>query len=133
MNNPIAVRWLEDATAIVMARIEDRPLAPNTRGTPLVQADIASIVYSVYDITTDGAESVVAGHNAQSLSAASVIFDSLQGWHVDGVGHNFRTTIAATAFPTGGNKYRIEVKVTHVDGRVGHVRWEGPADKIYSS
>lgn len=133
MDSVIATRWLEDSTAVIMARIEDRPTAPNSRGTPLVQANIASLVYSMYDVTTEGSEAVVSGHNAQSLSAASVIFDTLQGWNRDGVGHNFRTTIAASAFPTGGNKYRIEVKVTHTDGRVGTVRWEGPADKIYSS
>ena len=133
MESPIAVRWLEDSTAIIMARIEDRPTAPNSRGTALLRANLSAITYWVYDVTTEGSEAVVSGHNGVSLTISDVIFDTLQGWHVDGVGHNFRKTLAATAFPTGGNKYRVEVKWTHTDGRIGFTRWEGPADKIYSS
>lgn len=123
-----AVRWLEDSSAVLMARVEDRPTAPNSRGVPLVEDDLSDIVYSVHDVSLDGVE-VISGR----LTISGAVFDSLQEWDVDSVGHNFRTVLSPHAFPTGGNEYRVEVRWTHVDGRVGFTRWQGPADRVFLS
>lgn len=109
-----------------MARVTDRPTAPGQEGTPFIAANFSAITYSVYDITEKGGEAVVSGHDAASLTPASVIYATLQGWHVDTKGHNFRTVIGPTAFPTGNARYRVAVKFTHTDGRVGKVLYEGP-------
>lgn len=127
---PIAVRFLEDSSAEIMCRVTDRPTAPGAEGTPFVQSNFSAITYSVYDITDEGDEAVVSGHDAASLTISSVVFNSLQGWSVDTTGHNFRAVIGPTAFPTGNARYRIAVKFTHTDGRVGHGVWEGPCQPL---
>lgn len=122
----------EDKSVTLMARLTQRPTAPDTPGTPLTQANFSSMTYTVTD---RGASppAAVSGHDDASLTVASVIFDTLQGWHVDTIGHNFRTTIAGTAFPTGGNKYQIEVEYTLTSGETGAAIWEATANPLYTS
>lgn len=126
----IEVDLLEDASATFMARVESRPTAPGALGTPLVQADVSTIVYTVYDVT---AAAAVTGHSGQSLTVSSVVFNTLQGWDTDTIGHNFRATLAGTAFPVGGNTYQVEFKFTMADGTVGFVIFNGEAEAIYTS
>ena len=109
----------EDGHCTVMARMADRPTAPNTAGTALTQASFSSISYSVHD----SSNVVVSGHDAQALTIASVVFDTLQGWSRDSTGHNFRYTVAAGAFATGDSVYTITVKFTLTSGVVGYASY----------
>lgn len=136
MASAIQVDWLEDSSATIMCRIEGRPLGPGQRGAPLLAASFSAISYSVVDITDPAVPVVVTGHNAIALVPATVISSGLEPWHVDDVGHNFRHTIAASPnnpFPTGKNRYEVEVKWTLTDGMIGHTRWDGPAHPLYAS
>lgn len=133
MSGVIDVEWLEDSSAVIMARVEGRPLAPGARGAALVAADFSAINYSVVDVTTPGNEQVVSGHSDVALAPATVISAGLEPWHVDTVGHNFRARIAETAFPIGDHEYQVEVKWTHADGLVGHTRWRGKAQPVFRS
>lgn len=126
---PIAVHWLEDSTPEVMARIEDWPTAPNTRGAALLEEDLSAITYEVHELAAGSSTVTVSGQ----LAIPNVIFDELQGWAFDGVGHNFRARLPITAFPTGNSNYRLEVKWTHTDTRVGFTCWEGAADNVFST
>lgn len=130
---PIAAEWCEDSSAVLMCRLENRPTSPNSRGTPFVQAGISSATLYVYDTTVAASPVAVSGFTALSLTVASVIFDTLQGWSVDSVGANFKYTIGPTAFPTGGHRYRVTVKWVFADGTIGHTQWEGPALSVDES
>lgn len=134
----IEVDFLEDASATIMCRIEGRPTAPGSRGSALASTDFTTISYTVVDITTTSASTVVAGHSGVALTPGTVISSGLQPWHVDAIGHNFRHTVKATTanqepFPTGGNTYQVEVKWTHTDGSIGYTRWTGDAQSVYGS
>lgn len=94
----------------------------------MTQANLSAITLVVTD-TGSGTETLAS----TSLTISSVIFDTLQGWVKDNIGHNFRYTIGPTAFPTGGAKYVAEVKWTHTDGRTGHTVFEGIAKSLYRS
>lgn len=128
--SPLRVRFKEDRSCQIFRRVSEYGLAPGTEGAPFVQADFSAIALYVYDVT--GA-AIVTGFNGTALTIASVIFDTLQPWWVDSTGHNFRYTIGPTAFPTGDSIYRVEVKFTMTDGRVGGAEWEGVAEKVYGS
>ena len=124
----IAATFVEDSSHVLRYRIADRSTVYNAEGTPLLQANLSAIAITVTDITTGTATLATT-----TLTVSSVIFDTLQGWEVDNVGYNFRYTVAASAFPTGGSTYAIDVKWTHTDARVGHTVWEGMAQKLYVS
>lgn len=113
---PTQARVYEDASAVIMARFEDRPAAYLTPGAPILTAQVATISLTVIDVASG---QPVSGFNAAPLAAASVWFDTLQAWSKDARGHNFRYTLAPGAFLRGGAEYRIGVQVTLTDGRVG--------------
>jgi hypothetical protein len=117
-----------------MARITKRPEAQNTEGDAYVTSEVSSLQYSVYDITDPAAPAGVSSHTGQSLSpVSSYWFDTLQGWHVDTIGHNLRFTLPPAAFPTGGKVYAVQVKITFSDSTVGHVTWQAPAEEVWHS
>ena len=97
-------------TCACMARVADED------DVYLTQADIASLIYSIYKLSGTGERTAVTGHSAVSLSAADVIFDEMQigddakGWDKDAVGYNFRHVIDISsheAFDTVG-LYTVE-------------------------
>ena len=115
-----------------MARVTKRSEAPNTEGDAYITSEVSSLVDSVYDITDPTAPAAVASHTGQSLSpVSSYWYDTLEGWHVDTIGHNLRFTLVPAAFPTGGKVYAVQVKITFADGTIGHVTWQGPAEAIW--
>jgi len=89
--------------------------------TPLVQADVSAVAYTISDVSASLAEAVT-GHDAQALAVASVIFDTLQSgapWTTDAAGYNFRfsPSIAENAaFPDWGTTYLLVVTLTRNSG-----------------
>lgn len=114
----------KDSGAIFLARI----LASD--GTNLVQADVSSITCTVTDIT-----GMPAAVITPSIVVSVSVFDTLQTdslWSKDSTGYNFRHAMPATAFPTGGNVYRVEYKFTPASGAVFYVVFEVTAVGVYS-
>lgn len=116
----------EDTGLVCMARLV------TDANVNVVQADISSIAYSVFDLVTRTAD-VISG---TSLTVSAVIFDTLQTdarWSTDSTGYNFRWTVPATAFPTGGRSYRVEFKFTPASGQVFFVSYEVDVSEIMTS
>lgn len=133
MNSIVAPTvFVEDATATLMARILLRSTAPTTEGAVAATSDITSLKVRVHDISDVTSPSTTLGQT--TLATSDVFFGTtLQGWHVDSVGHNFRYVVAATGFPNGNTPYRAEVLVTLADGAVGALLWEGVAQAVSTS
>ena len=87
-----------------------------TDGALIVQADITSIAYNVYDL--DGATPHTATTTG-TLTVADVVFDTLQTderWSADGLGYNFRADVAASVPAHGGHTYLIDWNFTPASG-----------------
>lgn len=103
-------------------------------GAAIVQADISSIVYSVFD-KSDLSTATATG----TLTVSSVIFDTLQTpsldacWSKDSTGYNFGWNVPATIFATGDKTYRIEVKITPVSGEAMHLVRDFPVAALARS
>lgn len=125
MTAPITrAAMFEDSSSTFMCRM----LASD--GSAAQQADVTSIAYSVYDRT--GGAVVISG----TLTVSSVVFDTLQTgapWTLDSTGYNFKATLAATAYPTGGRLYRVEFKWTFADGTVGFDVYDVKAESVFIS
>ena len=113
----------EDSCAQLMARIG------GLGGTLITAASISTLTYAVYDLDNDNVETA-----GGSLTPGDVIYDTAQtGAHWSRVnpgdteGYNFLHTVAAAAFPTGGNRYRVEYTFTDTNGNVFDLRFEGIA------
>lgn len=106
---------VEDSVIVVMAR------AIAVDGDPVQQADLTALAWTSFDVSGN---SVVLAD--QSLTISSVIYDTLQTtdslWDADSTGYNFKTTIPATAFPTGKNDYSLRIKFTDTGSNV----WNAP-------
>lgn len=125
----------EDGSVSILGRI----LAWD--GDPAVQADISSITYTITNVDTGSA---VTGHSAASLTAASVIFDTLQGsdgddarWpeSFDTTGYNFlhHVNIGSNAAFASAGLYTIEYVFTPASGSVFLVKVEVTAHPIRRS
>lgn len=94
----------EDCGLQCLARVE------NWDGDLILQADLGTITYKVFDTTTN------TETGTGSLTVANVIFDTAQtnsGWPASfSAGFNFKFLLPATAFPIGDRHYRIEFLVT---------------------
>ena len=91
-------------------------------GEPIVQADISTITYKLYDKT---AGAVVSGHDNASLTVSAVIFDALQEdaiWTdvapTDTEGYNFRHALPGSSVATGDHKYEYVATLTTTAGDV---------------
>jgi len=92
-------------------------------GDLMQQADLASssaITWSAYDATG----TAVSGASGE-LSKATTVFDTPQtqtddaGWHDADNPYNFKATIPAAAFPTGGTTASVFLKFTDDAALVG--------------
>jgi hypothetical protein len=100
-------------------------------GANIVQADISSAKYSVYllDDRDPNNRLAITGHTEVSLTAASVLFNSLQTdqlWTIDTIGYNFRHVLDVSshqAFSTAGRRFLIEYRLTPVSGQAIVVRF----------
>jgi len=109
----------KQASAVLMARVVGNDAAA------IVQADIASAEYTIYELddADPDAQTAVAGHTGVSLVVADVVFNGLQTdfWTVDGTGYNFRLIPDVSgnqAFAEAGKRYGVEVRLTPVEGQV---------------
>ena len=118
--------FIEDSGWTALARIE----LPS--GAIATQATITSIAYTVHNGTTQTASGAIV--------VATSVFDAIQGaayadarWDKDATGYNFRFEIPASAFPSPGKDYRVEIKFTPVTGEVFHVLWGGACEGVRGS
>jgi hypothetical protein len=127
MPNPadISGSVFKNGTAALMARIIGADM------DPIEQADVADIVYSIYQMTDSAPDErdPVEGHTAVTLSAANVIYDSLQTgdqWTIDATGYNFMHVPpidAHPAFPVAGKRFLVEYTITPTSGQPIIVRF----------
>ncbi len=100
-------------------------------GSPILQADVDTINYTIYAVGLRGRLEAVTGHDAGSLVVADVIFDELQTsapWNTDkdAQGYNFRHTpdlAENDAFPAWSSNYLVVYKVTLTAGPPIVWRW----------
>jgi hypothetical protein len=117
----------KNGTATLMARILGADAAP------IRQADVQSIVYSIYLLDDGNADlrRPVPGHAEVPLAVGDVIRDTLQSaapWDstADATGYNFGHTPDVSqqqAFPTAGRRYLVEYRLTPPVGQVILVRF----------
>jgi hypothetical protein len=90
----------EDASVTLLARVS------GNSGAYITQASLTGISTKVFDGETQQGTTITE-------TVSSVVFDTLQTdtnlWDVDTTGFNFKTTVAASYFPSGGKVYRVEV------------------------
>ena len=128
MANAVAIdgRIFKNSTGQLMARVV------GDANAAVAQADIASIVYSVYTLDPDDPDDqeVIDGHEDVALTVADVVFDSLQTdsrWTVDSTGYNFRFEIDVSsdeAFPVRGDVYLVRAELKPTSGQVIVVEWK---------
>ena len=110
---PNDVNVIEDSGVRWMARILGQS------GSAIVQADVSSIAYSVYD-KSDTSTATTTG----TLTVGDVIYNTLQTdsrWGKDATGYNFGWNVPASIFAAGNKTYRIEVKITPSSGEAIHI------------
>lgn len=121
-----ATIW-EDGGATCMARVV------GVAGTAITQATVSAIGCKVFDLTGDTPDTAVA---TPTVVVASSVFDTLQTdarWTKDATGYNFRYTLAASVFTTGGHRYLVEFKFTPSSGEVFWVVFELYAQNVRTS
>lgn len=110
---PNDVNVIEDSGVRWMARVLGQS------GSAIVQADVSSIAYSVYD-KSDTTTATTTG----TLTVSDVIYNTLQTdsrWGKDATGYNFGWNVPASIFAAGNKTYRIEVKITPSSGEAIHI------------
>lgn len=87
----------------------------------IVQADISSIAYTIYEIKGRDWEAVT-GHEGVAIAVASSVFDTLQNdsrWDEDSTGYNFRFTPSVASHPPfekPNREYRVHIEFTPASG-----------------
>lgn len=83
-------------------------------GEDIAQADFSTITYTTIDRKTE----IISASG--SLTIADVVFDTLQTsdarWTKNATGYNFAFTLPATALPTAGRLYEVDVEFTPTSG-----------------
>ena len=115
----------QNGTATLLARV----LGNN--GAPIVQADAATIDYSIYLLDDDDPDlrQPVEGHEDVALEPAAVIFNSLQPtfygrWTLSATTSSISPTFRSNpAFPWAGKKYLVEYRLHPPAGQIVLVRF----------
>ena len=117
----------KNGTATFMARVL------GTTGVAIVQADVSTLVYSIWliDENVPDTDTVVTGHDAASITVSAAVYDALQAsdarWDADklGGGYNFLYTVTITtaAFTVRGRRYRVRFTFTPASGQKYHVEF----------
>ena len=98
-------------------------------GTPVTQASLASIAYTVTDLNQGTV--IVTG---SALTISQVIFDTLQlapVWTKDAVGYNFLAALPGSLFTNGGDTYQVDVVFTPVTGNPFRQSWQLVLQTVY--
>lgn len=123
----------EDGGATFLARVY------GNSGSAITQASLSSITCKVFDLDSTTPDTAIL---TPTVTIASVVYDTLQtgglwvddnGDALDSVGYNFAHAMPATAFPTGGHRYRIEYKLTPASGEVFWIVFEATATDVRTS
>ena len=120
------------STPTLMARVNAEDDSGDS--TPVVQADVDSIVYSVRDLDLIDDDSEPTQTASGTLTVADVIFDTLQTgsiWDVDGVGYNFKFDLPTSAINAGEHRYRVYVTLTLADGGVAKWHYDVLGETFY--
>lgn len=125
---------IEDRPCTIIGRFTAITATGNTspveaEGKLIKQADVSSISCKVYDPTG----TII---NTYTPTAASNVFDTIQTtltWLLIDGGGNFRYTIPAGGFPSGGVVNRAEVTITLTDGSLATGLWDIDVTGLYQS
>lgn len=103
--NHIVATWHLNQAATITARVADKD------GVVLVQADVSTASYTVFQVAQDGGETAIAAHTDETLTVADLIFDTLQSWDEDETGFNLRHELdvktLGQAFTQAGVTYKV--------------------------
>ncbi len=97
--------------------------------TPLLQADISTIRYTISAVSPGQDTEAVTGHDDAELTVSDVVFDELQTgspWTLDTTGYNFRFSPdidTNDAFSAWGAAYLLEVEIARVSGDPIKLPW----------
>ena len=111
ISKPIKAIIVEDSGVTILSRIV------GDDALPIVKADLTSITYKVFDLTSDDPSVII---NSGTPNITTDIFDTLQTdarWTTDATGYNFKHTLPAVAFPDGNARYRVEYKFQPVSAQ----------------
>ena len=134
-----SVVWSEDSNATVLGRITARDgsgdyTGKRGEGNWLQQSDLTSITYKVFDEDSSTPDTEIA---SGTVTIADSVLDTPvtngQIWTKDNIGYNFQHDLAASNFPTGGRRYRVEYRGETTGGTVFHASYRGIARPIRSS
>ena len=123
MPAPVSVTIYEDSGAYLMGYVT------GGTGAAIVQADVSSIAYKVYD--KDDTSSPSTG----TLTVADVVYDTLQTdsrW-TDTTGYNFGWPAPASLFPDGDRVYQVEIQVTPASGEGYPLRFDVTTRSLFGS
>lgn len=102
-------------------------------GTAITQASLTAITAKVFDLDSTTPDTAVA---TPTVTISSAVFDTLQTddrWDADDTGYNFKFEVAASAFSTGGRRYRIEFLFDPTSGENFWVVFEVTARNVRTS
>ena len=100
-------------------------------GTPVVQSDLTSVTFRVYDSSDS---SLI---ESPAVTVAGSVYNTLQTdptgnlW-TDDTGYNFRVAVDESAFPEGDKTYRLEFKFLPVTGSYFYCVHEHSTVAIFS-
>jgi hypothetical protein len=129
----------EDGSATALGRITARDgsgaaTGLDGEGNFLQVADVSTITCNVYDLDSDTPDTAII---TPTVTVATSVLDTVATtnvlWTKDSIGYNFIHDLPITAFPTGGNMYLVEYKITTAGGTVGFGRYKGIACPAHGS
>ena len=132
------VHYDEDNSRTLLARVTAAyatGTAISGEGYWVKQADVTSITRTVYDLTSDPAESVIV-LGPTSISKTTAIKDTpvtdgiLWDIQVNPLGYNFIDLVPKTAFPTGGHRYNVKYSFVMAGGEDFTMEYEGEARNV---
>lgn len=120
------------STPTLLARIE---AMSGSASSPVVQADVSEIAYSVRDIddvSTGSFRETVGG----TLTVSSVIFNTLQtgdAWTEDDIGYNFAHQLATTAVDQDDHRFLAQYSILLTDGSIATFEFPINATPVYTT
>jgi hypothetical protein len=139
MAREFQVTWNEDGGATVLGRITARDgsgaaTGISGEGNWLEPADVATITCKVFDLDSATPNTAFA---TPTVTVVTSVVDppvtSTAIWTLDSTGYNFIHDLAASNFPTGKHRIRVEYEVTLTGGGKFHGAFTGRVKPIRGS